>query len=483
MADSLHDLLKQYLPATEASTRSSTQDASKYLSRLLSLRLSDLGSTESESLSQALHSNNVSLQALSSRSHRTTTASFDHLKTLTSSLNTLGSSVNSIRNAVPELDTAAVNFATSYSKSKESNAALDARKQSMLLSRQADKLQDIIDLPALLSTAIASASTSTSSGTNYTQALDLFAHIKRLQILYPDSDVINSAVKESQFAMRGMTTGLLTSLRAQNIRLAAAIRTIGWLRRVVSELSTKAMAPQAAMSLAYTTPVATQSDEDEFGAIFLCARLSTFLIMTEALAPFRDLADQETVRRSSQPIPTQPIPTRRASHTGNLMQGQQTERYLKKYIEIFREQSFATISMFRNIFPSAEGREDDPLQLPSSLASFPLHLVQMLMETLQTYLPNATDSATRESLLTQVLYAASSLGRLGADFSMMIAFLPEVAAPQSQDTMNGDEEKNTVQSEWVRVIKKHRVQTARLEALAAGQDQAMSRKGSDIAVR
>ena len=487
MADSLYDLLKRYLPPSEQQARSSTQNASTYLSRILSLRLTDLSTTEPESLQQSSHSNNVSIQALSSRSHRTTTTSFDHLTTLNGSLGTLKTSVGDIRNAVPQLDETAIGFASSYSKSKDANPTIDARKQSMLLSRQADKLQDILELPTLLSTAIASASTTSSGSSNYSQALDLFAHIKRLQTLYPESQLVKSAVVEAQAAMKDMTKNLITSLRAQNIRLAAAIRTIGWLRRVIPEISSKSFSPSAAPpTLNFTTPAPKTQDEDEFGAIFLCARLCTFLNMTEALAPFRDLADQETAKRLSHPSGRPAEPLRRASHTVYATQGQQTERYLKKYIEIFREQSFATISMFRNVFPPPEGKDDEPLQLPSALASFPLHLVDLFMETLKSYMPNVTDPGARESLLMQVLYAANSLGRLGADFSMMIAFLPELGE-QTQTTPAPEEgdKGEPAAPEWARVIKKHRIQAARLEALAAGQDQAISgrRVSSDISVR
>ena len=491
MADSLHDLLKPYLPASDnASSRTRTQDATRYLSRILSLRLADLTTTEPESLQQADHSNNVSVQALSSRSHRTTTTSFDHLSTLGTALQQLSASTTDIRNAVPELDDSAVRFASSYSRSRDANPTLNARKQSMLLSSQADKLQDILELPALLSTAIASAGTTAAAGANYSQALDLFAHIKRLQILFPESTVVQAIQGEAQLAMKDMTTNLIVALRGQNIRLASAIRTIGWLRRVMPELSNKRTATiDAPSSTTFSAQAAIPQGEDEFGAIFLCARLCTFLTMTEALAPLRDLADQETARRVQQQPEVRQQQARRTSHGGYAAQGQQTERYLKRYIEIFREQSFATISMFRNIFPEELDKKaaEDPIQLPSALATFPLQLVDIFMEVLKAYLPNVVDSAARESLLMQVLYAANSLGRLGADFSMMIALLDQETAaaiprpdPGDTDDMKPRSDK---EPEWVNVIKKHRVQAARLEALAAGQDQAMRRTSADVTVK
>lgn len=173
--------------------------------------------------------------------------------------------------------------------------------------------------------------------------------------------------------------------------------------------------------------------------------------MLEALEPLRDLADQEKARQKSIG----------AGHAWS--GGQQTERYLKRYIEIFREQSFAIVSMFRSIFPTSSHTEtsDAALEpLPSALATFPLYLVDMLLETLRVYLPTVKDQASRDSLLTQVLYCAGSLGRLGGDFGLFLAGL---------DVGDGAED------EWVEIVKRHRLLAGRLESIVGDQKE---RKGS-----
>ncbi|KFY41556.1 hypothetical protein V495_04885 [Pseudogymnoascus sp. VKM F-4514 (FW-929)] len=183
------------------------------------------------------------------------------------------------------------------------------------------------------------------------------------------------------------------------------------------------------------------------------------MAMLGALEPLRELADQELANNAA---PGAAKKDANAAWSG----GQQTERYLKRYIEIFREQSFAIISMFRSIFPAAaEGEGDataggkgdaDLLQpLPSSLSTFPLHLVGVLLATLKKYLPNVQDRATRDSLLTQVLYCAGSLGRLGGDFSMVLTFLEE----EGEET-----------EEWVDVIRKHRVLAGKLESMVGARE-------------
>ncbi len=69
-------------------------------------------------------------------------------------------------------------------------------------------------------------------------------------------------------------------------------------------------------------------------------------------------------------------------------------------------------------------------------------------------------------MLTQVLYCAGSLGRLGGDFSMMLAFLNEKAGEDEDNEDEGSDD------EWVEVIRKHRVLAGRLELMVGAKDGA-----------
>jgi hypothetical protein len=470
MADPLYELLIPYFDAQDAQLRPSPRDAvtNTYLARLTTLPLDALTSSEQHSLSQSSHSILRSLQSLSKRSHKPIISSTDHLLHLRQTLPQLGKDAGTIQAELPKLETAAQDFAEKYNKSSE-NAILDRRRKAMLLSRNVDRVTDVLDLPTLLSTAISSstaasqATTSTaSSNANYASALDLHAHIKRLHTLYPESHLITSLTSQAEQEMKTMTSNLINSLQSQGIKLAGAMRTIGWLRRVAPELDESWSTKQTS----------TASGEGSLGALFLVCRLACLESMLAALDPLRELADQETDRR---------ISTTSKGDAGWAV-GQQTEKYLKKYLEIFREQSFAIISMYKSIFPSAlpvPGSEEsapavkpvahpNPLQpTPSALATFPLHLVEILFETLRKYLPNVQDHAARDSLLTQVLYCAGSLGRLGGDFSMMIALLEEDLR-QDLAVTGSETPSQQLEEEWVDVMKKHRVQASRLELLASG---------------
>jgi hypothetical protein len=503
MADPLYELLTPYFDALDTPPRPLATDptTSSYLNRLTTLSLADLSSTEPASLAQSSHSLLRSLQALSKRSHKSIISSTTHLSQLSSTLPSLYEQTTVLQDALPSLETSATEFAQKYRKSVDTeNEVLARRRKALLLSQNADRISSVLDLPTLLSTAISSASqpSSTSSSVNYASALDLHAHIKRLTTLYPSSPLVSSISVQAEQEMKLLTTNLVASLQMQGIKLAAAMRTIGWLRRVAPELDESMQMQRSSGRLGLNTTFG--STDGSLGALFLVCRLANLITMLDALEPLRELADQETAQREGNNTTAAQTTKRKAvdakSQGERWAGGQQTERYLKRYIEIFREQSFAIVSMYRSIFPSAlpvPGSQGDStdgstgdvipalkslkvadkpqngdtksplLPLPSPLATFPSHLVDMLFETLGMYLPNVRDRSARDSLMTQVLYCAGSLGRLGGDFSMMLALLEN-----DDDDSDSDSDAEKEEPEWVEVMKKHRIQASRLELLASG---------------
>ncbi|KAK4987760.1 hypothetical protein LTR50_004413 [Elasticomyces elasticus] len=490
MADPLYELLAPYFDPSSAAPSPTDPTTSSYLSRLSTLPLSALTSSEPASLAQSSSSLLRSLQTLSKRSHKSVIGACDHLSSLTTTLPQLATEAGRLHDGLPRLEEEAACFAQKYDRNAE-NPTLEKRRKALLLARNVDRVNDVLELPSLLSSAISSsastatahnaastsisASTSAASTVNYASALDLQAHIKRLHTLYPKSSLISSVSAQAEGEMQAMTTALITSLQSQNLKLAVAMRTIGWLRRVAPDLAS--LYPESRSTTLSLAPAMTS--EGALGSLFLVCRLTNLHSMLEALDPLRELAEQETARRKQDQV-----------KTPNGISGQQTERYLKRYIEIFREQSFGIISMYKSIFPTslpaptsspstpttpatANGIQDPFLPLPSALATFPLHLVSLLSTTLKTYLPNISDRGSRDSLLTQVLYCAGSLGRLGGDLGIVLALLEdELAGAASGDGEGaepcGESDDAVREEEWVEVMKKHRVQAGRLELLASG---------------
>lgn len=496
MADPLYELLARYFDndtALVAAPSPHDPQTASYLSRLGALSLADLTSSEPASLLQSAQSHLRNLQALSKRSHKAVISSSSHLAHLTSLLPEFSSQAQVLGSSVPGLEDAAADFAHKYDRSTE-NEVLDRRKRAVLLSRNVDRVSDVLDLPNLLSSTVAAAQASssgsaTASGatTSYASALDLHAHIKRLKALYPQSDLMANISTQAEDEMQNLATILIGSLQSPNLKLAAAMRTIGWLRRVAPDLAAH-VSPISKPGLLTTKTLELSAnavnDDGAIGSLFLVCRLRTLHETLDALEPLRDLADAETAQRKASPTTNGNSARSMAESSSFVSSGTQSERFLKRYIEVFREQSFNILSMYRSIFPAnlpspdnsrtasasmASNADEHPLlPLPSPVSDFALHLVDMLEVTLHEYMPNISDKSFRESLLTQVLYCAGSLGRLGADFGMMIALLEDDLAEHDNTELETSADNAELEREWEQVMKKHRIQASRLEVLARG---------------
>ena len=487
--DPLYELLAPYFDASAAPSPSSAQTTT-YLTRLSTLSLSDLNTTEPASLLQAAQSHLRNIQALSKRSHKAVIQSSTHLANLTSLLPSLASEARELQDETPQLESAAAIFAQKYDRSTE-NAVLDRRKKAMLLARNVDRVADVLDLPGLLSSTVTAAQSGTASGasTSYASALDLHAHVKRLSGLYSQSELVGSIARQAEAEIENLTSVLITSLQSPSLKLAGAMRTIGWLRRVAPDLADNGYGshkPQVMSTKSFNISSTPSGSDGSLGAVFLVCRLHTLHNTLAALEPLRDLADQETTRRKQGTFAKLLKQQVSASALGS-----QSERYLKRYIEIFREQSFSIVSMYKSIFPSGLPSPDQEsirqesgaqASLSPQLSSFTLHLTDLLTVTLREYLPNITDKSARESLLTQVLYCAGSLGRLGADFGMMVALLEDEikgAIDEVGSEKIGEGERGVEGlPEWEVVMKKHRVQAGRLEVLS--RDVGKGRKASGV---
>lgn len=404
MAEALRDLLGLDAPSDAADL--------EFLEYLESLSLESVLSSEPQALAQISQSMLRSIQALSKRSHKYMVNSAIRHSSLQETIRDLDLRACELTATVPRLDAEAERFSRSLSKSGGSQI-LAQRKEALHLLENSERIVDLLELPALLLSAV------TASPLGYSTSLDLYGHIRRLSSLYPESELVRSVRLQADDAIRQLAIDLITSLTTPNLKLAAALRTTGWLKRIVPEL------------------VPDLPAGDSLPAVFLICRFSNLITTLEALNPLRELADEERRRQHSAG----------QSWSG----GQQTERFLKRFIEVFREHSFNIISISKNAGgcagPETGSGIDNLGSIPPVLSAFPMHLVGMLLEILRTYLPVVKDQASRESILTQVLYCAGSLGRLGADFGMLI---PSIGV-----------------AEWPDLIKRHRLLAGRLESVIA----------------
>ncbi|KAK9235815.1 oligomeric Golgi complex subunit 8 [Lipomyces kononenkoae] len=254
------------------------------------------------------------------------------------------------------------------------------RHPSATLLSNVDKVLDILELPSLVLTCVRNG--------YYAEALDLVGHVRRLAIRYKNVKVIEMIQAEVEDALLEMTTLLLRLLR-ENVQLPTAIKVISYLRR----LQPFQASPNPKLELQH---------------IYLLSRMIHLKSQLQSLEPLKSIP----------------------------------EKYLKRYIEFFREFVFAAIIGFRSIFPKdGEGDKDSSndgsgtgvssTQLKGSdyvddisvvdageqlLSSFIYHTTMDLKKTVKEMLPMIPDKSSYAVLYLQVIYSSQSLARVGGEF-------------------------------------------------------------------
>jgi len=186
----------------------------------------------------------------------------------------------------------------------------------------------------------------------YQEAMELSSHAKDLQRRYVRMRLVQDVAREVESVEQLMLAQLFSLLR-EPVKLPTAIKTVSYLRR---------------MNL---------MDELSIGLAFLSGRLFNFRIQLLQLEKDR----------------TEPI------------------KYLRRYIDFFREHVYDIMSQFTALFDDFD-----------ALMSFAGQCITDLVSLVSSYVPKiASDPASLSSVLIQLGYCSLSFSRLGLDFAPLIA--------------------------------------------------------------
>lgn len=190
----------------------------------------------------------------------------------------------------------------------------------------------------------------------YQEAMELLDRSRTISQRYEDVVLVQDVVREVEGVLQLMLTQLLSLLR-EPIKLPALIKTVTFLRRLHA------------------------LDENELALVFISSRYRNFKAQLAYIE--RDKAD--------------PV------------------RYLRRYIDLFREHVYDLIAQFTTIF----------LDSPNTtihIASFASQAVSELVNLVRTCVPQlSADAASMSSILIQLGYCAMSFTRVGLDFAPLIA--------------------------------------------------------------
>ncbi|VVT55795.1 uncharacterized protein SAPINGB_P004742 [Magnusiomyces paraingens] len=270
-------------------------------------------------------------------------------------------------------------------------------EDAVIVLKNLEKIQDILELPNLVLACV--------NNGYYAEALDLAAHSARLSKRYNQVHIVQNIQAQVDDALKTMTVQLLQLLR-ESVKLPTLIKVVSYLRR---------LPPFARGAGESISPAAADSITRQLQELFLFSRLQYIRGLLSSLDPIKK---------------------------------QSPDAYLKRYVEVFRENVFVTVVGFRSVFPD----HADPLtpttasQFSGSLlvSSFIKALVEEFYTTVAEIAPFIDDENARSSLWLQISYCSKSLGRVGADF------WPTVQGPEDQSGPDGALSK----AEWIAAIQK-----------------------------
>lgn len=332
----------------------------EYLAHLTTLQLPSLESEPTTLASSAAQLTNA-LTTLCYTSYPTFLSLHSTTATLSSSLTSLSSSLDSLLSTLPSLESSAKNFAQETREIQQ-----DRRKASLVLEHH-DKLYDVLSLPLLLDSCV--------RNHNYNEALLLANHASTLAKRFPNNSLVQSVRDECESRMQAMLGQLLGVLHEQ-AKLPALFRAVTFLRKM------------------------EVLDEDELALAFLAGRsayLASALNATEI--------------------------EKKGIYEGSDKAKESYARFLKRYIDVWREGVYDVITQFTTIFieraPST--LSEPPSRLSALLSAFSTHHLELLLSALRDTLPRVPDPSLLTSLLTQITYCANSFARVNMDFKALVS--------------------------------------------------------------
>lgn len=357
----------------------------EYLAHLTTLSLPTLLSEPAVLQTQSHHLTS-SLTSLTHTSYPTFLSLHQTTSSLSTSLGSLESSLdNLLKASLPTLEDSASGW-----RERTEKVLLERRKARVVLE-QHDKIRDLLEIPMLIDTCVRNG--------YFAEALSLASHARSLSI-GPSTPplIVTSVLSEVQNSITQMLLSLLATLHEPNRKLPALWKAVNFLRK---------------MDMFGSSEGGEQSEE-QIALAFLGGR-------EECLKASLEGNSRDILRLVG------------GSGLGE-REKEDMAKFLKKYIDVWREGVYDIITQFSTIFlerpPSTTSTPKTPMTASAPLSSLhPLlttytthaittHLLPLLSQTLPL-LP----IASLPSLLTQLTYCATAFARVGMDFRGVLSGL------------------------------------------------------------
>lgn len=351
----------------------------EYLDQLTALPLENL-LEEPSSLQTQFHHLTSSLTSLTHTSYPTFLTLHDTTTALKTSLSSFSTSLDSLlETSLPELEECAASW-----RGKTENV-LTQRKKARVVLDQHEKLRDLLDIPILIDTCVRNG--------YFAEALSLASHASSLSTTSgPTLVIVTAILAEVRQSISQMLYSLLSTLYEPSRKLPALWKAVNFLRKMDAFDS--------------------KDSEEQIGLAFITGRETCLLSNLDSVK--RDILRLSSSDKLSE------------------QEGDDMTRYLKKYVDLWREGVYDIITQFTTIFlerssTTSASKQDDsippspPQYLHTMLSNFALRALQAhLIPLLESGLSRVSLSSL-PSLLTQLTYCANAFGRVGMDFRALLA--------------------------------------------------------------
>ncbi|KAF9486537.1 hypothetical protein BDN70DRAFT_870114 [Pholiota conissans] len=402
-------------------------NSQRYLSDLTTYGLQDLLS-EPTILQTQSHHLTSSLTSLTHTSYPTFLSLHQTTNALTTSLTSLSTSLDSLlTSSLPALEESAAGW------KDRTESVLKERSKARVVLEQHEKIRDLLEIPILIDTCVRNG--------YFAEALSLVSHANALAANASSSKktaplILSSVLSEVHHSIMQMLLSLLSTLYEPNRKLPALWKAVNFLRKmdVFGPSSPFASAPLHLKSLV-TSPETEKllepigdviSSEEQIALAFLVGRESCL---------------KSTLESSGGDI------SRMTTHGGlDDREKEDLARYLKKFIDLWREGVYDVITQYSSIFleKSSTTTSHSPAKTYPVAADSPIstttatrewtHLYTLITtyasRALTTYLIPALSPSLSllsmsllPSLLTQLTYCSTAFARVGLDFRGILSTL------------------------------------------------------------
>ena len=398
-----------------------------YLSNLTTLGLQEL-LAEPPALQTHSHHLTSSLTSLTHTSYPTFLSLHQTTNALTSSLTSLSSSLDALLNSsLPSLEVCAAGW------KDRTEVVLKERSKARMVLDQHDKIRDLLDIPILIDTCVRNG--------YFAEALSLVSHATTLTANAsnkPPPLLLSSLLSEIHHSIIQMSLSLLGTLYEPNRKLPALYKAVNFLRKM------DVFGPSSPFASTFSPIKSTLMPSEVEKFVDIGENISS-----EEQIALAFLVGRETCLKSILETCGKDV-LRMTSHGGlDEREKEDLARYLKKYIDLWREGVYDVIMQYTTIFlektsPAAQGllasRKTSAIKTPDQdfislrgdhewrhlytlITSYASRaLTGHLLPALSPALPFLSLSLL-PSLLTQLTYCSTAFARVGLDFRGILSNL------------------------------------------------------------